>query len=99
MGQTFIIVIFMFLFNDGRRKTFINIAGILLAGGLLTLNVILTTHNKIFSEYTLLIDIVILFLYAGIFLKFRWYLILISIIFWNVFLIAANMIGLELAHL
>ena len=46
-----------------EEKQFINIAGILLAGGLLTLNVILTTHNKIFSEYTLLIDIVILFLY------------------------------------
>ena len=46
-----------------------------------------------------MIDIIILLLYAGIFLKFRWYLFLISIVFWNVLLIAANMIGLELAHL
>lgn len=97
--ESFIIVIFMFLFNEGRRKTFINFIGILLAGGLLTINVTLTTYNKIFSEYTFLIDIIILLLYAGIFLKFRWYLFLISIVFWNVLLIAANMIGLELAHL
>ena len=72
--ESFIIVIFMFLFNEGRRKTSINFIGILLAGGLLTINVTLTTYNKIFSEYTFLIDIIILLLYAGIFLKFRWYL-------------------------
>lgn len=97
--ESFVIVIFIFVFNGGRRKRIINYLGVFITGIILTTNVLFTTYGKVFSEYTFIVDLTILVIFSLFILKLRWYLILTSIILCYVFLIAGNMLGLEIVHL
>ena len=97
--ESFVIAFFLLLFNGGRRKKSVNIAGTLIAGALLTANVMITTYGRIFSEYTFLNDYIIMFVYAALILNFRWYRVIAGIVLCNVFLVAASVISMEIVSL
>lgn len=97
--ESAVIVVFLLLFNGGRRRKWLSYLGGVIASLLLSVNVILTTYDKIFSKYTFLIDIFILLFFSISILNLCWHQIILSIILCYIFLIAGNIISIGIIYL
>ncbi len=93
--ESTIIAFFIYFYNGGKYKWYINTGLTIVASGLLFMSLYLSTKQYEFSEYTMIFDIIVIVLFFLVVLKFSIISNLFSIVFCYVTLIATNIFTMQ----
>jgi|GEM_PF-1527408 len=94
--ESFSIAFFILFFNKSNKNNTKKYLGTVAVSLVLFFNLMLNEYFGSFSEYTFVIDLLILIAYSVFFLSEKWYVILFSIILCYVLLIFGNVLALNI---